>query len=78
MLRTDGKKIEFRTRFATTIIEPYGPNCLRCRSTRNRTVSEERWTLLEPLPASCTVVSGESSITLTNGDLSVKVEDSSR
>ena len=78
MIKTDGNRIIFRTRYETTVIEPYGPNILRCRSTRNRTVSDEKWTLLDPLPSTYTVTTEGNIATLINGDISVRVEDSRR
>lgn len=75
MLTVSENRITLRTPHSLTVIEPYGPNCVRCRSTRNSTVSDEKWTLLDPLPAQCTVSSDEKTATLVNGDVSVVVEN---
>ena len=64
-----GNGIRYSTRDEITLIEPYGENVLRVRSTRNNTFSEERWTLLEAgeCPAEITVT--EDTGVITNGNL---------
>ena len=51
--------ILFQMRDETILFEPYGPDTIRVRATRNGTFSEEKWTLLDPLPAECTVEGDE-------------------
>lgn len=75
MLTVSQSRITLRTPHSLTVLEPYGPNCIRCRSTRNSTVSDEKWTLLDPLPTQCTVEADEKTATLVNGDVSVVVEN---
>ena len=41
-------KLIFRRKDELTIIEPYGENCLRCRSTKNSQILDESWTVLPP------------------------------
>ena len=69
------KKLIFERKDELTVIEPYGANCLRCRSTRNSSISEEDWTLL-PSSAedSCVTAGDEAVATITNGDISCKIE----
>lgn len=68
-------RIIFERKDEITVLEPYGKNCIRCRSTRNASVSEESWTLLPPKTSpQCTIEGDEKKAVLTNGDLSVKVE----
>lgn len=50
-IRIEGNAICFQRREEVVRIEPYGPDCIRFRATRNRVISEERWTLLPPEPA---------------------------
>jgi alpha-D-xyloside xylohydrolase len=67
-------KIIFERRDELTIIEPYGLNCLRYRSTRNIKISDERWTLLPPATQdSCQIVADEKYATITNGDISATI-----
>lgn len=64
--------IIFERRDELTLIEPYGINCLRYRSTRNIKLSDENWTLLPPATKDQCVIEGdEKCATLTNGDISV-------
>lgn len=69
------KKLIFRRCDELTVIEPYGANCIRCRSTRNSKISDEAWTLLPPATEdSCVIQGDEKNATLTNGMVSVKIE----
>lgn len=40
-IRVEGKKIIYQRKDELTIIEPYGMNCLRCRSTKNSKILDE-------------------------------------
>lgn len=57
-----------------TVIEPYGKDCLRCRSTRNARISEENWTLLPPGEDACVIEGDEKFVTITNGMISATLE----
>ncbi len=71
----DKKRLVFQRRDELIVIEPYGKNCLRCRATRNNVVSDEKWTLLEPVTEDACKVEGDSSVaTITNGDVSATIE----
>ena len=67
------RSILFQMRDETILFEPYGPDTIRVRATRNGTFSEEKWTLLDPLPAECTVTGGEHDAHMTVGILTVDV-----
>lgn len=74
-IRVSGKQVIFRRKDEVTVIEPYGKDCLRCRSTRNAEISEESWTLLPPATEDDCVIEGdENFVTITNGDISVTLE----
>ena len=45
-ITVEQNRIIFERRDELTVVEPYGPNCIRCRSTKNCKLSEENWTLL--------------------------------
>ena len=45
-IRVEGKKLIYQRKDELTIIEPYGMNCLRCRSTKNSKILDENWTCL--------------------------------
>ena len=53
-IRVEGKKLIYQRKDELTIIEPYGMNCLRCRSTKNSKILDENWTVL-PLPMTATL-----------------------
>lgn len=50
-IRVEGKKLIYQRKDELTIIEPYGMNCLRCRSTKNSKILDENWTVLPPATA---------------------------
>jgi alpha-D-xyloside xylohydrolase len=68
-------KLVFERKDEITVIEAYGENCLRCRSTKNARFSDESWTLLsQKTTASCVVSGDETVATITNGMISAKIE----
>lgn len=70
----NNNSILFERRDETMLIEPYGLNCIRVRSSKNAKLSDEKWTLLDPLDNSKPVLEGDDKhATLTNGDISVRV-----
>lgn len=68
-------KLIFERKDELTVIEAYGENCLRCRSTKNSRISDENWTLL-PATSSpdCVIEGSEKEATITNGMISAKIE----
>lgn len=74
-LTLKGNSICFQRREEVAVIEPYGPDCIRFRSTRNRTVSDEAWTLLPPRPTpDAEVVLEGHTARLCNGRIEVTVD----
>lgn len=68
-------KLVFERKDELTVIEAYGANCLRCRSTKNARLSDEAWTLLTPpTEAQCIVTGNEQVATITNGFISATIE----
>lgn len=68
--------ILYQRKDETILIEPYGPNCIRVRATRNAAVSDEAWTLLPPLEAPNVQISGDNTkATITNGDICMELVD---
>ena len=57
-------KLIFERRDELTVIEAYGENCLRCRSTKNSKLLDENWTLLPP--------ASESAVSYTHLTLPTK------
>jgi len=74
-IKIDGKRLIFRRKDEVTVIEPYGKDCLRCRSTRNSTISDESWTLLPPATEDeCVIEGNEKKATITNGMMKATIE----
>lgn len=68
-------KLIFERRDELTVIEAYGENCLRCRSTKNSKLLDENWTLLPPASESeCFVEGDEKVATIRNGMVSATIE----
>ena len=78
MITCQENRVILKTANELTWIEPYGPNCLRCRSTRNSRISDESWTLQPPMPLAqpCTITRDEKTTTIVNGDISAVIENS--
>lgn len=67
-------KIIFERKDEITVIEPYGYNCLRYRSTKNSRISDENWTLLPPQNTNdCKISGDEKEAIITNGKISAKI-----
>ncbi len=70
----NNSSILFERRDETVLIEPYGLNCIRVRSSKNARLSDEKWTLLDAKPSSRPEISGDKRrASLKNGDISVDV-----
>ncbi|MBE5945031.1 MAG: hypothetical protein E7258_08975, partial [Lachnospiraceae bacterium] len=68
-------KLIFERKDELTIIEPYGPDCLRCRSTKNGKILDEDWTLLPPMEGGECITDGDEKVaTIKNGMVSAKIE----
>lgn len=74
-ITVEQNRIIFQRRDELTVVEPYGHDCIRCRSTKNNRLSEEIWTLLPATDdASVTIVSENGKATMTNGHIRVVVD----
>lgn len=68
-------RIYFQRRDEIAVLEPYGPDCIRFRSTRNRVISDEAWTLLPPQPApEAEAALDGNKAHLRNGQIEVRVD----
>ncbi len=73
-LKTDGKKLIFQSKNELMVIEPYGENIIRVRSTANRVLAEESYTLLPPTADSAVCIRrDEYNAVIQNGILKVEV-----
>ena len=68
-------KLVFQRKDELTVIEGYGRNCLRCRSTKNGKILDENWTLLPASDDAAVETSGdEKAAYIKNGMMSAKIE----
>lgn len=68
-------KLVFQRKDELTVIEGYGRNCLRCRSTKNGKILDENWTLLPESDDAAVETSGdEKAAYIKNGMMSAKIE----
>ncbi len=72
-LKIEGGKLVFQSKSELMVIEPYGESIIRVRSTINKVLSDEAYTLLPPTPdrAVCTKID-ENSAFIENGMLKVE------
>ncbi len=69
------KRLIFQRKDELTIIEAYGKDCLRCRSTKNGRISDELWTVLPPNTEDACVIEGDETYArITNGHVSATIE----
>lgn len=74
-IRVEGKKLIYQRKDELTIIEPYGMNCLRCRSTKNSKILDENWTVLPPATADdCHIECDGKFATITNGAMKATID----
>ncbi|MBE5928776.1 MAG: glycoside hydrolase family 31 protein [Lachnospiraceae bacterium] len=67
-------KLVYQRRDEYTVLEPYGPNCIRCRSTKNNKLLDENWTLLPPKEGANFTITGDEAVAeITNGMVKVKI-----
>ena len=71
----ENNRLVYQRKDELTVIEPYGADCLRCRSTRNGKILDENWTVLSPVTKDSCVISGDASkATIQNGIVSATIE----
>jgi len=70
-----GNSLVLRRDKELVILEPWGPDCLRFRSTPSQQIQEENWNLLELSNVACTLEIGEKESTIINGNLTATIND---
>lgn len=78
VIRVKENKIIFSRRDETAVIEPFGADCLRFRSTRNSKIQDENWTLITPPQASCEINNHGNWAEIINGKISAKIYDNGK
>lgn len=71
-------RIVFQKRDEIAVIEPWGRDCLRFRSTPNASLTEENWNLLLQPEGDCIITQDEKRATITNGKLTAEINDAGK
>jgi len=75
VLQAEEGRIILQRRDETVVIEPYGRDTLRFRSTRNGVIREENWTLLPQEKTDCTTELRGNKAVIQNGIISAELFD---
>ncbi|BCJ97893.1 glycoside hydrolase family 31 protein [Anaerocolumna chitinilytica] len=73
ILSVQGNKIYFQKRDEIAVLEAWGKDTLRFRSTPNSSLTEENWNLLIQEETKCTVKQEDNTAVIVNGILSAKI-----
>jgi Alpha-glucosidases, family 31 of glycosyl hydrolases len=73
ILSIQENKIIFQKRDELLILEPWGKDCLRFRSSPNVSIAEENWNLLPQAVTACETVLEDDKAVITNGKLSAEI-----
>ncbi len=68
-----GNSIVFQKRDEIAVIEPWGKDILRFRSTPNSTITNENWNLLEQPEAECSIQADAEKAVIVNGKISAEI-----
>ncbi len=68
-----GNKLIAKSKRETIWIEPYSEDCLRFRSTLNKDIIEQNWTLLPQKEKACDIKITENIATIKNGRIKAEV-----
>ncbi len=78
ILSVQSNRIQFQKRDETVVIEPWGRDCLRFRSTPNGKLTEENWNLLPQEGTDCNTALEEKKAVIVNGKLSAEITDAGK
>ncbi len=78
ILSVQGNKICFQKRDEIAVLEAWGKDTLRFRSTPNSSLAEENWNLLVQEEAKCTVTLENNRAVIVNGILSAEVDNNGK
>lgn len=71
--KKSSNKLIGKSKRETLWIEPYGEDCLRFRSTQNKEIVEEDWTLLPSKETNVKIEISEERSTITNGKIKAEI-----
>ena len=78
VLQAEQGRITLQRRDETVVIEPYGRDTLRFRSTRDGEIRQENWTLLPPEETDCATELRDHSALIVNGAISAQLFDNGK
>ena len=78
VLQAEQSRITLQRRDETVVIEPYGRDTLRFRSTRDGEIRQEYWTLLPPEETDCTTELRDHRALIVNGAISAELFDNGK
>lgn len=78
ILKVTDKEIIFQRRGENVIINAFGKDCIRFRSTANSEIINENWNLINQEEVNCTITQDDSKATLVNGKISVDIFNSGK
>lgn len=78
VLQAKEGRITLHRRDETVVVEPYGRDTLRFRSTRNGEIREENWTLLCPEETDCRTELRDHKAVIVNGTISAELFDNGK
>lgn len=78
VLQAEQGRITLQRRDETIVIEPYGRDTLRFRSTRDGQIKQENWTLLPPKETDCTTELRDHKAIIVNGSISAELFDNGK
>ena len=73
VISVKGSRVVFQKRDEIAVLEPWGKDCLRFRSTPNSTVADENWNLLVQPETKCSINADEEKATIVNGKISAEI-----
>ena len=77
-LTVTGNRIIFQRRDEIAVIEPWGKNCLRFRSSPNARLADEDWNLLPQAETVNSVMKENGKAVITNGKITAEMHDSGK
>ena len=78
VFQVQGNKIIFQKRDELVIVEPWGKDSLRFKSSPNARLTNEDWNLLPQSETDCTVTLDNDKATITNGKISAEMFSSGK
>lgn len=73
IISVKGNSVVFQKRDEIAVLEPWGKDCLRFRSTPNSRITDENWNLLVQPETECSIQADAEKATIENGKISAVI-----